>query len=268
MNLRRIAASLVLGLALLAGPALAVVTLGPIPQQGSPFWITEAINDTITPMNQCQTNKGAGEFEAGLAYTAESTAVYQLRPGEQVYAAIKLDPAAGDTTTYYAFAVQIRAHIPFYRYTKTGVARSYASDSTAALNTGWPLASSDSASIVPWLIRSPGNTGANSSDSANAPVSGNAYYQSTNTSFLGQVNSRTLWPQSERYVYFPPWGRANSWFGNSNREILLPLTTSGYPAAFWAPYFSVRIRCVYGPASGKPRVIMHLLRVPTASTSH
>ena len=188
-------------------------------------WIVyaNAINDTFSVGSLNNTRVAAIAANAG--YSAESTQVYSCGQYRRFTIFLRGIGVTGDTTTKIRLAVQVRKHI---------------------------AASADSNSTFAWggWATSPSFTGA---DSLGVSFSG-----ITISSSPGPVG---LYP-GEHLVVLDPRQRGDRntdyFFGPPDGVALDLIDSKGQ--WFWAPYMSVRVRCLTGPGtvSVKPRIIMHV----------
>lgn len=212
----------------IAVSALAVVALSLFPGgQPPPAYarsykiISNAINDTITPMCPLDTGDPAIGV-AGLAFTAESTAIFNVGDYPNVGLFLRVIPAGGDTTTAIRLAIGVRAHTDL-----TG----------------------DSSSTFPWHVWVAAATAAipdstNNKFSTSGPPAGEG---------CGVWGGEFLCTLGD-----PTRGRGNmktnQFFGAPN-GIYIPLI-SRTGVKFSAPYMSIRIRVLSG--ANKPKVTAHV----------
>lgn len=178
------------------------------------------INDTLTVGSGI--NAGAGNG-APASFTAESSLVISSGMYQRFALAVRVIPAAGDTATKIRLAVQIRGHI------------------TSAVDTNSTFA------WLPFQVEA-AIAGIDSLGDYGTQVAGDHVSQAGPGEFKLQFDPRN---------YTGTSGVGNVFAFPSGRWIQL-ITNSG--EWFWAPYMSVRIRCLTGAA--KPRVIAYLVGRP------
>lgn len=207
---------------------------------GAKVW-EEIINDTMTAQTDISylTNPG------GMAYTAESTAVFNLGDfSENLGLAIRLIPAEGDTTYPYTLAVMVRGHIAM---------------------------SSDSNSTFYWqTLNITGNAGI--PDSTDNKFTFSGYPPGDGVANGGSIvgpweGDRLITVFGEAIAKGRSYGRSNQWFSAPD-GLYLPISgrgnsigsaTGGFGLGFHAPYVSVRVRLLTGPVGKKPRVIVSMV---------
>lgn len=181
---------------------------------------TNAINDTMT-VGLTLTSP----FNQGVAFTAESTAVLTAYPYHHTALCIRVIPAAGDTTTLIRLAVQVRGHT--------------SSSADTASTFAW----------YPWMVA--GAVAATNVDSLG---------QTTSGAFTAASQYATCWSGEFEVIASPKRGKgglsAGTIFGAPDGIMVDLCGPRG--EWFWAPYMSVRIRCLTGAA--KPKVILNIMQ--------
>jgi len=182
------------------------------------------INDTLTVSTGLAYGVGNG---ANVAFTAESSLVISAGQYQRFSLALRVIPGQGDTTTAMVFAVQVRGHIAAVADTNSTFA--------------W--------TPKQWDITTPGTVGAfTTNDSTVAKV----------TSTVGSVALNNEFTVKFDPKWYSNVGAAYANFSFPSGRIIPLIDQSG--VWFWAPYISVRVRCLRG--ASKPKVIAYLVGRP------
>lgn len=169
----------------------------------------------------------------GFPFTAESSAVISCYDYRRFTLMMRVIPVGGDTTTRFRFAVQVRKHLD---------------------------ATGDSSSTFAWTSFAPTPTAVTGLDDSTGHFTAGVFFGGT-----GSALGIAPWSNEKVVVFDGERGNAISSAGSIGQAF-------GWPGGvaidlmdcrgqwFWAPYISVRIRCLSagGTAANKPRVIAWL----------
>lgn len=191
------------------------------------FQIVPVCDDTVS-IGQLIDTKST----KGFPFTAESSAVIPCFQYHHFTLMMRVVPAGGDTTTRFRFAVQIRKHID---------------------------ATGDSSSTFAWTSFSPTPTAVTGLDDSLGHFTAATFFGGTGaaTGITGWANERTVILSATRgnAVGSSSVGQSFGWPGGVAIDLV-----DARGQWFWAPYISVRVRCLSGggTAANKPRIIAWL----------
>lgn len=192
--------------------------------------------DNFQIVNVCDDTMSVAQFidansTAGFQFTAESSAVITSYPYRRFTLMMRVIPVAADTTSRFRFAVQVRKH----------------TDATG-----------DSSSTFAWASWANATAMSAASDDSTGHFTAATFFSG------GASTGAGAWSDERVFVLTAERGNAIGVAGSTQQSF-------GWPGGiavdlcdargqwFWAPYMSVRIRCLSaGAAASKPRVIAKL----------
>jgi hypothetical protein len=175
-------------------------------------WVVTSLFDDTTSVADLIDTKST----AGQPYTAESSAVIPCGQYRRFTLCLRVVPAAGDTTSRFRYAVQIRKH---------------------------SAAAADSASTFAWQSWGLLAPGATAPDDSTGHFGAAVFWQGT-----GTATGASAWSNERVFVFDSERGQSAA-SGSVGQSFGWP---GGYAIdlqdtrgqSFWAPYISVRIRCL------------------------